>query len=41
LEEALLLSEDLIRLQAKNKNNPDLKGVDGHISLGEQVRKDN
>ncbi|TWI18424.1 urease accessory protein [Sphingobacterium siyangense] len=41
LEEALLLSEDLIRLQAKNKKNPDLKRIDGHISLGEQVRKDN
>lgn len=41
LEEALLLSEDLIRQQAKSKKNVDMKEMDAHTGLSEQVLKDN
>jgi len=41
LEEALLLSEDLIRQQAKSKKNVDVKAMDEHTGLSEQVQKNN
>lgn len=41
LEEALLLSEDLIRQQAKTKKSPDVKAIDEHTGLSEQVINDN
>jgi urease accessory protein len=41
LEEALLLSENLIRLQARNKKKADLSGTEEYVDLREQVLKDN
>lgn len=39
LEEALLLSENLIRLQARNKKKADLSGTDEHVDPRKQVLK--
>ncbi len=39
LEEALLLSENLIRLQARNKKKADLSGTDEHVDPRKQILK--